>query len=301
MSVDKSKSIVLYHKEKVFIKSNEITDDCYRLLNHIEDCYAVIGVARSGIFPASFLSTISNSRLMSYENTNGTITDLKGGRRSNDVYGDGNNIYLVDDSSFTGKAMRFAKKRVQKHFPDKNIITMVLYSTEAPFTSGLIDHTARIVDKHYFEWHLFASPLCSKICIDFDGILCRDFMPYEEDDGPIYLQTLQSMSLGRVRPQSKWPVDIITARLEKWRKPTEEWLVKNQINYSNLIMGPWNNISERFNADIAEWKSTMYGNLPNKTLFVESDIRQATKIHSLTNKDVLHYDSGRLLSCTSIS
>jgi len=288
---------VIEHKEKVFIKSSEITDDCYRLLNYIEDCYAIVGVARSGIFPASFLSTISNSRLISYENKNGTITDLKGGMRTDGVYGnnDSKNIYILDDSCYTGRAMKYAKSRIQRQFKDKNIITMALYSRREPYEVGMVDYVSRVLHDHYFEWNIFASPMCKRVCIDFDGILCRDFRPHEDDDGETYLNTLQNMSLDRVRPQSKWPVDIITARLEKWRKPTEDWLKKNKINYGNLIMAPWNNISERFNNDIASWKAEKFKE-SNKMLYIESDHRQAIKIHLESGKEVIHYNSGRLFA-----
>jgi uncharacterized HAD superfamily protein len=122
-------------------------------------------------------------------------------------------------------------------------------------------------------------------------------MPWEDDDGEVYLDVLKNMKLGNIRPQNRWSVDIVTARLEKWRKPTEEWLAKHKINYSNLIMGPWSNISERFNINIGKWKADMYKNL-DKTLFVESDLTQALEIYKYSGKDVLHYESGRVFSCS---
>lgn len=296
-----SRDTVLYHKEKVFIKSSEIAEDCYRLLNYVEDCYCIIGIARSGIFPASLLALFSNSPLYSYEQINGTITNLKGGGRTNEMFknqlqNNHKNIYIVDDSSYSGRTMRVIKSRMQRQFKDKNIITMTLYASSNAYESGIVDYTARITDEHWFEWNMFASPTTKGICIDFDGILCRDFMPWEDDDGTVYLETLKNMKLGSIRPQNRWSVDIITARLEKWREPTEEWLKKNNINYQNLYMGPWNNISERFNANIGKWKADIYKDL-SKTLFVESDLTQALEIYKHSGKDVLHYESGRVFSC----
>lgn len=296
-----SKDTILFHKEKVFIRSSEIADDCYRLLNYIEDCYCIIGVSRSGVFPASLLALFANSPLYSYEQNNGTITNLGGGGRTRVMFNEQEereykNIYIVDDSAYSGRSIRIAKNRIQRQFPNKNIITMVLYAGSSVYESNLIDYASRITDEHWFEWNLFASPVTKGVCIDFDGILCRDFMPWEDDDGEVYLDVLKNMKLGNVRPQNHWPVDIITARLEKWREPTEEWLVKHKINYSNLIMGPWNNISERFNVNIGKWKADMYKNL-HKTLFVESDLTQALEIYKYSGKDVLHYESGRVFSC----
>jgi len=172
---------------------------------------------------------------------------------------------------------------------------MALYSRREPYETGMVDYVSRILHDHYFEWNIFASPMCKRVCIDFDGILCRDFRPHEDDDGETYLNTLQNMSLGQVRPQSKWPVDIITGRLEKWREPTEQWLRKHKINYGNLIMAPWNNISERFNANIAEWKADKFSQ-SNKSLYVESDLKQAMTIHIESGKDVVHYNSGKLFT-----
>jgi len=297
-----SRDTILYHKEKVFIKSSEIAEDCYRLLNYIEDCYCIIGVARSGVFPASLIALFANSPLYSYEQNNGTITNLRGGGRTNIMFNEqekrySKNIYIVDDSAYSGRSMRIAKSRIQRQFPDKNIISMVLYAGSNAYESGLIDYAARITDEHWFEWNMFSSPVSKGVCIDFDGILCRDFMPWEDDDGEVYLQTLKNMKLGSIRPQNRWTVDIVTARLDKWRKPTEEWLKKNNISYNNLFMGPWNNISERFNVNIGKWKADIYKDL-SKTLFVESDLTQALEIYKHTGKDVLHYESGRVFSCS---
>jgi uncharacterized HAD superfamily protein/hypoxanthine phosphoribosyltransferase len=297
-----SRDTILYHKEKVFIKSSEIAEDCYRLLNYIEDCYCIIGVARSGVFPASLIALFANSPLYSYEQNNGTITNLRGGGRTNIMFNEqekrySKNIYIVDDSAYSGRSMRIAKSRIQRQFPDKNIISMVLYAGSNAYESGLIDYAARITDEHWFEWNMFSSPVSKGVCIDFDGILCRDFMPWEDDDGEVYLQTLKNMKLGSIRPQNRWTVDIITARLDKWREPTEEWLKKNNISYNNLFMGPWNNISERFNVNIGKWKADIYKDL-SKTLFVESDLTQALEIYKHTGKDVLHYESGRVFSCS---
>ena len=297
-----SRDTILYHKEKVFIKSSEIAEDCYRLLNYIEDCYCIIGVARSGVFPASLIALFANSPLYSYEQNNGTITNLRGGGRTNIMFNEqekrcSKNIYIVDDSAYSGRSMRIAKSRIQRQFPDKNIISMVLYAGSNAYESGLIDYAARITDEHWFEWNMFSSPVSKGVCIDFDGILCRDFMPWEDDDGEVYLQTLKNMKLGSIRPQNRWTVDIVTARLDKWREPTEEWLKKNNISYNNLFMGPWNNISERFNVNIGKWKADIYKDL-SKTLFVESDLTQALEIYKHTGKDVLHYESGRVFSCS---
>jgi len=297
-----SRDTILYHKEKVFIKSSEIAEDCYRLLNYIEDCYCIIGIARSGVFPASLIALFANSPLYSYEQNNGTITNLRGGGRTNIMFNEqekrySKNIYIVDDSAYSGRSMRIAKSRIQRQFPDKNIISMVLYAGSNAYESGLIDYAARITDEHWFEWNMFSSPVSKGVCIDFDGILCRDFMPWEDDDGEVYLQTLKNMKLGSIRPQNRWTVDIVTARLDKWREPTEEWLKKNNISYNNLFMGPWNNISERFNANIGKWKADIYKDL-SKTLFVESDLTQALEIYKHTGKDVLHYESGRVFSCS---
>jgi len=297
-----SRDTILYHKEKVFIKSSEIAEDCYRLLNYIEDCYCIIGIARSGVFPASLIALFANSPLYSYEQNNGTINNLRGGGRTNIMFNEqekrySKNIYIVDDSAYSGRSMRIAKSRIQRQFPDKNIISMVLYAGSNAYESGLIDYAARITDEHWFEWNMFSSPVSKGVCIDFDGILCRDFMPWEDDDGEVYLQTLKNMKLGSIRPQNRWTVDIVTARLDKWRKPTEEWLKKNNISYNNLFMGPWNNISERFNVNIGKWKADIYKDL-SKTLFVESDLTQALEIYKHTGKDVLHYESGRVFSCS---
>jgi hypothetical protein len=78
-----------------------------------------------------------------------------------------------------------------------------------------------------------------------------------------------------------------TARLEKWRPQTEDWLCRHGIVWKELAMGPWPSLeSRRRDKDIDKFKayvlahSSCYG-------FVESDVRQAKSIMQIARKPVL--------------
>lgn len=71
-------------------------------------------------------------------------------------------------------------------------------------------------------------------CIDLDGILCKDPTNDENDDGQNYRHFLINVEpLLRPSVEIGW---IVTRRLEKYRKLTEEWLRKHSIKYKNLVM-----------------------------------------------------------------
>jgi uncharacterized HAD superfamily protein len=89
---------------------------------------------------------------------------------------------------------------------------------------------------------------------------------------------------------------IITARLEKYRTVTEQWLAKHRIACKRLVMGPWQNLRERYKpGTIARWKAQEFSKAPC-SLFIESDPRQAEEIARLSKRPVLCPAAGKVFS-----
>jgi orotate phosphoribosyltransferase len=96
------------------------------------------------------------------------------------------------------------------------------------FYSKLVDHP------RCFEWNIMHHAFLERSCIDLDGILCKDPTNDENDDGQNYRHFLINVEpLLRPSVEIGW---IVTCRLEKYRKLTEEWLRKHSIKYKNLVM-----------------------------------------------------------------
>jgi hypothetical protein len=93
---------------------------------------------------------------------------------------------------------------------------------------------------HLLEWNLFNSWCCANIGTDMDGILCHN-------------PPRQSESLYLCR---RTPVrEIITARHEKERAGTVQWLGDHRVRYGKLSMWPWSTESRRDLHRVAAWKA----------------------------------------------
>ncbi len=119
---------------------------------------------------------------------------------------------------------------------------------------------------------------------DFDGVFCRDPTNHENDDGPRYVQFLQTAPT-LFRPER--PIGtIVTGRLEKYRRETEAYLARQGITYAGLVMCPYATKAERMAAGgRGSWKAEVMANL-GAEFFIESDPKQARIIAQRTNRPV---------------
>jgi orotate phosphoribosyltransferase len=120
--------------------------------------------------------------------------------------------------------------------------------------------------------------------MDIDGVLCRDPTPRENDDGPEYRQFLTSTER-RYLPTVpvRW---LVTARLEKYRALTEEWLSANGVEYGDLIMMDYPDMAARRAANAyASFKAEAYART-GALLFVESSPNVAVEVARLSGKSV---------------
>ncbi len=87
---------------------------------------------------------------------------------------------------------------------------------------------------------------------------------------------------------------LVTARLEKYRAATEEWLARNGILYDNLLMMPYASKAERVAASrYGAFKAEAY-QAAGAMIFIESNHRQAQEIADRTARPVICTDRMRL-------
>ena len=185
---------------------------------------------------------------------------------------------LVDDSLRTGESMkrcvdaRAASRRSRLCIvvPEKGIESIVF---------------PRDAASAIFEWNAFHHPQICNSCFDLDGILCVDPTNHENDDGPRYLEFLRSARPLIVPTQRIG--HIVSARLEKYRAQTEQWLKDHDIAYGQLHLIDLPSAAERQRlGSHSSHKAKIYRDT-NAILFYESDIKQAREIAHLSGKPVL--------------
>ena len=218
--------------------------------------------------------TVSHHHLQQYGTGAPDGFRLSNGQRlANLVTKDENPFLVIDDSIATGTSYHSVKKLLK----DPHVYGAI-YTTS--YGATLADYYHQVLElPHWFEWHILGSPRCLarfNAGVDIDGLLCPDFLPEEDDDGPAYSQRLKTMPCIRHPGAAVIPY-LVTARLEKYRKETVEWLRRNQIKYNNLIMIP----SPSLKKSPGEWKASVCKDNGIR-LFIESCPHQAKIISCVT-------------------
>ena len=120
-------------------------------------------------------------------------------------------------------------------------------------------------------------------------MFCEDFTGV--DDSPEYVEHLKTVKANNYSP--RFPImKICTARLEKYRSITEEWLDLHNIKYKQLMMSPYHSPEERLRKQgFSKWKAENYMETPEASLFVESEHEQAIEIYRLVERPVFCMDT----------
>lgn len=244
----------------------------------------IVGIPRSGMFPANLLALYLNrpvTDLGSFLNghiyqtgARGQFIDIRSYRK----------VLIVDDSIASGSAMLKCKEEVRHLAEQYDIRYAAVYVI--PGKEHLVDYAFDIVPlPRYFQWNILNHTILEKTCMDIDGVLCVDPTPEQNDDGPRYVDFLLNappLFLPGARIGT-----LVSSRLEKYRKETETWLAAHQVKYNKLVLLDLPDKAARIKAGChashkaAEYKASHYA------LFVESSLRQAVEINKLTGKPVL--------------
>lgn len=271
-------------KESVQFRSIAQLNKCIlkSFLKFPKDIDLIVGIPRSGMLPANLLALYLNKPYTDIESfLEGKVYAC--GYRGNYIKEHGvKKVLVIDDSVSSGSAIKKAKEKLKGK--PYNFLFAAVYVRSS--SKNEVDIFCEIVDGlRVFEWNLFHHKMIlSKSCMDIDGVLCRDPSPEENDDGPNYVKFLLTAEPKFV-PTVKINT-LITCRLEKYRKATELWLKKHNIEYDNLVMLNMNSAAERRKwGKYGEYKGSFYKN-PKYILFIESSLAEAKKIKEVSGKTV---------------
>lgn len=272
-----------------FIRSSQFQFDILNLIAKIPpDVTAIAGVARSGLSAATMLSMYLHLPMITIRQTMGDVIQTGNGWRlggSKHVNPRTEKILIVDDTVMTGNSLKAIAPLVDREFG--NAVYSAIYVNPLAHRKPDI-WSVDLPWPHLLEWNVFNSILSPSAAMDFDGILCHDCPPESDDDGPRYLEFIRNAQPLYVPRRCPVPL-IVTARIERYRAETENWLRRHGIAWHRLVMHPAKNLSDRRRDNIAAYKARHYSlwakshiPRPGPHIFFESDDRQAYDISRIS-------------------
>jgi adenine/guanine phosphoribosyltransferase-like PRPP-binding protein len=272
-----------------FVRSSQFQFDILNLIAKIPpDITAIAGVARSGLSAATMLSMYLHLPMVTIRQTMGDVIQTGNGWRlggTKHVNPRTEKILVVDDTVMTGNSLKAIKPLIDREFGN------AVYAAVYVNPKALIKPDIWSVDlpwPHLLEWNVFNSILSPSAAMDFDGILCHDCPPGSDDDGPKYLDFIRNAKPLYMPRRCPIPL-IVTARIEKYRADTEDWLRRHGIRWNRLVMHPAATLAERRRDNIAAYKARHYAAwaakhkaTPGPIIFFESEDGQAREIAKLS-------------------
>ncbi len=244
----------------------------------------IVGIPRSGMLPANLLALYLSKPFTDIHSfVNGHI--YKSGERGQFIdVKTFKKILIVDDSVASGSAMQKSKDLIKSVSKDFDVSFCAIYVI--PGKEKVVDYYFEVVPlPRYFQWNILHHTSLEKACFDIDGVLCVDPNDDQNDDGPKYRDFILNADPLFI-PKSKVGT-LVTSRLEKYRKETEIWLEKNNVQYDKLVMLDLPDMKARQKANNhAAHKANTYKQ-GDYILFFESSLSQALEINRLTKKPVL--------------
>ncbi|WP_231743663.1 phosphoribosyltransferase [Stieleria neptunia] len=267
-----------------FVTARDFQQDILRLAGMVpNDIGLIVGVARSGMSVASMLAMYLHLPMAAIRQTQGDVVHVGNGWRLNESKHaiKKTRALVVDDTVMTGNSLKAIRPVMDREFPEAT--TAAVYVNPSANVKPDI-HVVDLPWPHLLEWNLFNSVMSPNTACDFDGILCRDCSPEQDDDGERYLDFIRNAKPLYVPRKEPVPL-IVTARIAKYRKPTEAWLRRHGMRWYKLVMHPAKTLAERNRDDIAAYKARHYSEWlethtpnPAPAMFIESDDRQARAI-----------------------
>ena len=255
----------------------------------------IVGIPRSGLLAANLVALHLNKPMTDVDGfLAGRV--LAGGERliSTISRNDGRKprVLVVDDSICSGEAMKRTRQRIAAAAPDAELFFAAVYAThQSELRVDLAFERCPL--PRVFEWNLMHSGQLSHSCVDIDGVLCVDPTEEENDDGPRYTAFLENATPLHL---PTLPVHaLVTCRLEKYRKPTEDWLARHGVSYRKLVMLNLPSKAARLAANPhGSFKAQVYAN-DSADLFIESSAAQAERIADGASKPVFCIETRRMV------
>jgi uncharacterized HAD superfamily protein len=260
------------------------------------DLEVIVGAPPGGLLAANLLALYRNLPLADVEGLfAGRIAT--GGRRLRKTLDEdpllaGRKVLVVADSVPDRGGLRALRERIAAaalpHTVSYGGVYVVRdYRDQVDFAREVLDRPA------LFEWNFMQTEKAERFCMDIDGVLCLDSTAEMKDDGPRYEEFL-ACARPLYLPDLKvgW---LVTSRLEKYRRQTEEWLARHGVQYGELIMMDLPDMQARRSSKArCALKAEVYRET-GADLFYESELSQAIQIANLTLKPVLCVDTRQMI------
>ena len=259
-----------------------------------EDIDLIIGIPRSGVIPAYMIALFLNKRVCTLPEFLNNISPQNGRREIHKKNSSIKKILIVDDSIRTGESLKSVQKKLEKldNIKSYDIKFLAIFSTKE--SRKLVDiYFKEIECPRLFQWNYLNHCISEKCCYDIDGVLCEDPTKEQNDDGEKYIDFIKN---ARPLYVPTYTIKaIVTSRLEKYRKETEEWLAKHNVKYEKLYMLNMQTAEERRKANChAKFKADIYKSITEAKLFIESNPNQAKEIYNLTDKPVICVETDQI-------
>ena len=260
------------------------------------DVDLVVGIPRSGLLAATMIALYLNRPLADLHGlsegrllANGKRTIRGSGKAA---VSDARRILVVDDCVSQGTELKRAKDLIgQLGLSGRSTFLTVFSFPEHP---DLADITLSVIPRPMcFQWSFMHTPELEMYCLDIDGVVCRDATGEEDDDGVNYRKFLRDATPLFV-PTARVG-SLVTARLEKYRSQTEEWLDRNGVMYNNLVMLDLSDkAARRGNGIVADFKAQVYRE-SGSLLFIESSPGLAAEIAERAHLPVMCMTTNRII------
>lgn len=280
-----------------YITNQQLLKDCVDYLIPKIGPLNIKGIApvpRSGFLPASFCSVMLNLPMFSIEKDGSikpmsALSEFGGKRMENHEEVDGK-ILVLDDTVYSGNSLLPTKKKMGR----ENFLYGSLYVH--PASTELVDvYGKELPPPHLLEWNFFNSCYVNQCLLDFDGILSPN-VPYEICiDEERYIEYIKNVKPYYHRlPTIHSCKGIVTARLEKYRDITEEWLERHKVKYGFLRMFPTEKEQERdanHAVEAAKFKAGVLREV-DAAFFMESERLEAQLMRSQSKRLIICPEEG---------
>ena len=264
----------------IFVTYDELIRDAQSLAARMPpDTIGVLGVPRSGLMVAGMMAMTRHVHLGDIQTFANTGKFTSPGRRMT-VAGPSpyrGTICVVDDSAYSGKAMRDARAGMERspYYAHHDWKFVVVYGSEKAKYS-YDDCIKPINEARRFEWNFMNRGDITDAIVDIDGVLCEDPPAKLEDNYDRYREWVATA------PPKNIPYyeigTLVTMRLGLYREETESWLERWGIRYKRLMMCDARTPHKRRKEwDYGKWKGDQAVRV-KATWGIESCPKQAQRI-----------------------
>lgn len=279
----------------IYRSYNDLWNDIGRWSATLPPLSAVAGVPRSGLIPAAMLAMQRHIPCLPLDVVLAGGTESMRPSCSRQLVKQEGPILVLDDTCWQGRTAAEVRSKMPA-----GVLYGAVYCSEKGRSAVDVAGYHLPTAKHTFAWNLMRDIHTTDTFCDMDGVICEDWG--QPDDG-VYLAAYEAW-LRNVPPKylpTKPILGVVTARLDKYRAVTEEWLNRHGVQYKYLHMGPYKTTAERAAKQGFEHRKAhvFLGGREKAGLFVESEQRQAKYIAEKTGKSVIWLDGQVGFNCNT--